>query len=132
MPAAPWQLVCISSYATSAMKSFTVPEQTQGSRGLDYKLVSRAHFQAQLFCYTLVTHSNIFVWSILPTLILVKGFITLEPIPVYARWTEGGKKMGRSSKQLLANMCLSGENKYCRSDADISVLFSVIAILLHN
>lgn len=35
----------------------------------------------------------------------------------------------RTKVLLLVNMCLSGENKYCRSDAGIFVVSSVIAIL---
>lgn len=66
----------------------------RGSWGLDYKLISRAHFQPQLFCDTLVPPSNTFVWSTLPAWIWMKGFTTLEPIPVYAVIrTDGGKKM---------------------------------------
>lgn len=85
----------LSHLRYEVIRSFWVIGVKKGSWGLDYGLISRAHFQPRLFCDTLVPRGNIFVWSILPTLIWMKGFTTVEPIPVYAiiRRTDGGKKM---------------------------------------
>ena len=55
----------LSHLRYEVIHSTWVSWEEKGSWGLD----SRARFQPQLFCDTLVPHSNILVWSILPTLI---------------------------------------------------------------